>query len=56
MELIRSDLHRFGRLQHNPAEWNGLKLFGPDGREALAIPSRQRTDPEFSADQARLLQ
>src|SRR5256885_2030284 len=41
---VRS-LHAAGGVQitasHNPAEWNGLKLFGPDGRVLNASEGRK---------------
>jgi phosphomannomutase len=37
---------------HNPAEWNGLKLFGPDGRVLTAAEGRQ-VQALFEAGQFR---
>src|SRR5207302_2932069 len=37
---------------HNPAEWNGLKLFGPDGRVLSAAEGR-KVQALFEAGAAR---
>lgn len=38
---------------HNPAEWNGLKLFGPDGRVLSAGEGKQIADRFTSGEFAR---
>jgi phosphomannomutase len=49
-------LHAAGGIQitasHNPAPWNGLKLFGPDGRVLSAAEGRQ-VQALFEAKQGR---
>ncbi|HVS36007.1 MAG TPA: phosphoglucosamine mutase, partial [Gemmataceae bacterium] len=39
---------------HNPAEWNGLKLFGPDGRVLSAAEGRKVQARFESGDAARV--
>jgi phosphomannomutase len=49
-------LHAAGAIQitasHNPAEWNGLKLFGPDGR-VLTAAEGQRVQALFESGSFR---
>jgi phosphomannomutase len=56
--LAVRQLHAAGGIQitasHNPAPWNGLKLFGPDGRVLSAVEGR-KVQMRFENGKGRLV-